>query len=282
MNQKNFHLQSAQKFNERKFICVGLDTVYEKIPDCIRTNDIRESIFNFNREIIDATYDLVHSYKPNSAFYEAHGPLGLQALGDTFDYINADVQNVLGICDVKRGDIGNTNSGYTRSNFDWLRADAITINPYLGSEANEPFLKYSQKGIIVLCRTSNEGADEIQELLLANGNKVYEQVALLVNSQKWNYNSNCLIVVGATSPQQLKRVRELVGDMTILVPGVGKQGGTIYEVLANGLNSRRDGLIINSSRDVIYASSGADFAEAARAKVIQMNAEIHQYLDLAA
>ncbi len=282
--QRNFHELLQNKWNEGKMICVGLDTDISKIPDFKRVgNSIRKTLFRFNKSIIDATKDLVAAYKPNTAFYEQYGEDGWAALRKTISYIHEVAPSVVVICDAKRGDIGNTNDGYAKAVFLQLKADAITISPYMGKEANEPFLQRVDKGIIILCRTSNPGAGEFQDLPIAIGKShvksLYEIVAENV-SQEWNYNNNCLLVVGATFPGELGIVREIVGDMGILVPGVGKQGGDLKAVLQNGLNSKGQGLIINSSREVLYASKEADFAEAARAVVIRMNNEIASAVEL--
>jgi orotidine-5'-phosphate decarboxylase len=284
MKKRNFHDLIQKKWDERKFVCVGLDTVYEKIPEHVKTDRIGQSLFLFNKAIIDATIELVCAYKINSAFYEAYGTEGIEALEGTIEYIVRDCKEhgVPAILDAKRADIGNTNEGYVKFAFDQMQADAITVSPYLGSEAMKPFLDKKEKGIIVLCRTSNEGAgEELQDLYLQTNRgsiRVFEQIARNVHD-KWNYNDNCLLVVGATAPEQLQAVRKIVPTMPILVPGVGKQGGDLKAVLTNGLIAKKTGLIINSSRDVIYASNGEDFAEVAREVVHVMNFDIHAYME---
>jgi len=223
------------KWNEGKFVCIGLDN----------------SDFEFNRNIIDQTFDLVATYKPNSAFYEEKGAQGWEALKKTIDYIRQKDPTIPIILDAKRGDIGNTNEAYAKAVFDDLQADAVTIHPYLGKEAMEPFLQRTDKGIIVLVRTSNPCAGEFQDLRIDN-KPLYQVIAEHV-AKDWNTNGNCAVVVGATYPEELKKVREIVGDMPILVPGIGTQGGNLQAVLENGLNSKKQGLIISSSRGIIFA-----------------------------
>lgn len=268
-----------------KFICVGLDTNFADIPNYLQKNKIpRVALTLFNRQIIDKTHDIACAFKINSAFYEAaemRGHHGMQVLEETIAYIK-DETNTPVILDYKRADIGNTNNGYAEFAFGHrLDTDAITVNPYLGSIAMKPFLDYKDKVIIVLCRTSNEGAgEELQDQYLQTNLgsvRVFEHIAMNVRD-KWNYNDNCMLVVGATAPEQLQAVRKIVPTMPILVPGVGKQGGKLEEVLANGLTKNRDGLIINSSRDVIYASSEMNFANTARNIVFEMNRKVEMFL----
>ncbi|MDE3230771.1 MAG: orotidine-5'-phosphate decarboxylase, partial [Chloroflexota bacterium] len=209
------------------------------------------------------------AYKPNSAFYEQYGPAGLRALQRLIAYIHARYPEIPVILDAKRGDIGSTSAAYARAAFDTLRADAVTLHPYLGREAISPFLERAERGCIILCRTSNPGAGEFQDLATRGGENdgearpLYQQVARAVASE-WNTRGNCALVVGATYPEELRIVRGLVGDMPILVPGIGAQGGDLEAVIDAGLDSAGQGLIISLSRSVLYASSGADFAEAAQ------------------
>lgn len=233
----NFKNKLKAKWNENKFVCVGLD----------------KGNFEFNKTIIDVTSDLVCAYKLNSAFYEAEGLDGWKALEQTINYLHQTYPDIPTILDAKRGDIGNSNQGYTKSIFDNLGFDAVTVNPYLGSEALEPFLKYQDKGIIILVKTSNSGSDEFQDLQV-DGKPLYQIVAQNIAS-KWNKNGNCAIVAGATYPQDLKTIREIVGDMPILIPGIGAQNGDLLETLKNGLDSNKQGLIINSSRGIIFAEN---------------------------
>lgn len=230
------------KWDEGKFVCVGLD------PSKI---DSAASIFNFNKEIIDSTHDLVLAYKPQSAFYEAFGAQGWGALKQTVDYVHQTYPDIPVILDAKRGDIESTNQGYVKAIFEDMRFDALTIHSYLGQEANQPFLDCADKGIIVLVKTSNPGAGEFQDLAV-DGRPLFEIVAENV-AKSWNKNGNCAVAVGATYPEELKKVREIIGDMPILVPGIGAQGGDLEGTLKNGLDSNKQGLIISSSRGIIYA-----------------------------
>lgn len=255
-------------------LCVGLDTDLDKLPAGLR--DIDSPFFVFNKAIIDATADLVCAFKPNSAFYEARGAAGIEELKLTCDYIIENYPEVPIILDFKRGDIGNTNDKYAEFAFEYLGVDAVTIQPYQGYAAVQSYLNYKDKGMIVLCRTSNDGAGELQDLEV-NGRKLYQQVAKNVTT-KWNSNKNCLLVVGATYPEELAEIRQLVGDeMVFLVPGIGTQGGDVQKTLKAGLNKQGRGLIINSSRAILYASDGEDYADFARAKAIETLDEINKY-----
>jgi orotidine-5'-phosphate decarboxylase len=265
---------AAIQAKNNSLLCVGLDPNLDVLPKHLLQNEA--PFFEFAKAIIDATADLVCAYKPNSAFYEALGAGGVAELKQICDYINQNYPNVPIILDYKRGDIGNTNNYYTSFAFDYLNVDAITIQPYLGREAVQPYLAKKDKGIIVLCRTSNEGAGEFQDLTV-NGKKLYLQVAENV-AKDWNGNGNCLLVVGATYPDEMAEIRSLVGDeMTFLVPGVGAQGGDMEATLKAGCNSAGAGLIISSARAILYASNGEDFAEAARAVAIKTHDEINMY-----
>lgn len=248
------------KWRENKFVCIGLDSDYSKIPPSFKEGrSVEEALFQFNKTIIDTTADLVCAYKPQSAFYEACGEGGLKALKKTVSYIKEKFPEIPVILDAKRADIGNTNEAYANAIFDDQGFDAVTIHPYLGKEAVEPFLKRADKGIIVLVRTSNPGAGEFQDLQI-NDKKLYQLVAEHV-ARDWNKNGNCAVVVGATYPQELKKVREIVGDMPILVPGIGTQGGDLKETLKNGLNSQKQGLIISSSRGIIFDPNPREAAQ---------------------
>lgn len=252
-------------------LCVGLDPGFAKLPAAVKGDQ-----FGFNKAIIDATHDIVCVYKPNPAFYEARGAAGVQALKDTCDYLRENYPEIPIIVDAKRGDIGNTNAGYVEYVFDYLGADAVTVHPYFGSESLGAFLEREDKGIIVLCRSSNPGAGEIQDLLV-DGEKVYVRVAQQV-VQKWNGRGNCVLMVGATYPEELREVREIAGpDMPILVPGIGAQGGDLAGTMTAGLGTEQRDLIISASRAVIFASSGDDFAEAARAEAMKLRDEINNY-----
>ncbi|MCK4918963.1 MAG: orotidine-5'-phosphate decarboxylase [Candidatus Pacebacteria bacterium] len=254
------------------FICVGLDSAFEKIPQCLKDSveatlgyvSVEEIMFQFNKNIIKATADLVCAFKLNIAFYEAQGNEGMAALIRTIAYIKEYAPEVPIILDAKRADIGNTNDGYVKSAFDIIGADAITVNPFFGKEAMEPFLKMKNKGIIILCRTSNSGSGEFQDLEV-NGEPLYQVVARRV-VESWNDNSNCAVVVGATQPEELEQVRMIVGDMPILIPGVGAQGADVKKTVNAGGRE----VIIHSARKIIFASDGPDYAEEARTETVKL------------
>lgn len=248
-------------------LCIGLDPDPERLPAGV-------SIVQFNREIIAATRDLVCAYKPNLAFYESHGLEGMRALEETVACIPPDVP-VIG--DAKRGDIGNTARHYARALFDSFRFDAATVNPYLGFDSIEPFIAYQEKGVFLLCRTSNPSAKDFQDLVVQD-KPLYEHVALRATG--WNAHGNIGLVVGATYPQELARIRELCVEMNLLVPGIGTQGGDIKAVVSVGADETGAGIILNVSRAVIFASSGADFAEAARFSAISIRDEINRHRSL--
>lgn len=254
-------------------VCVGLDSDVSKLPPAVAARP--EAQLDFNRAIIDATHDLVCAYKLNSAFYEAAGAAGVEQLKQTCDYLARNYPAIPLIIDAKRGDIGNTNDGYIKFIFDYLGVDAVTLHPYLGQESIQPFLDLKDKGMIILCRTSNRGAGEFQDLQVA-GRPLYEHVARSV-AESWNGNGNCLLVVGATYPAELAAIRQLVGDeMVFLVPGIGAQGGDLEAAMKAGLGAKARGLIINSSRGIIFASSGDDFAAAARTATEDLRSEINK------
>lgn len=263
------------KWDEGKFVCVGLDSDYSKLPDSVKTPSIKDSVFNFNKSIVDQTHDLVCAYKINSAFYEPTIETW-EAMLNTFLYIQTNHPEIPLILDAKRADIGNSNEGYVKMAFETLKADAVTVHPYLGRESLEPFFSQKNKGVIVLVRTSNPGSDELQNLQM-NGKPLYQLVAENV-AKNWNTDGNCAVVVGATYPEDLKKVRETVGDMPILIPGIGAQGGDLETVVLNGINSKGAGIIINSSRAIIYSSSGEDFAQAARTETEKLQAKIQEIL----
>lgn len=265
--------------NNQTFVCLGLDSDYQKIPPILKNNQsIEEAIFIFNKEIIDATQDLVCAYKPNLAFYSAHGDEGIRALIKTTSYIKTNYPDIPIILDAKKGDIGNTNLGYITEAFDLYQTDAITVHPYLGQESLQPFLDQKDKGIFVLVKTSNEGSAEFQNLLVTETKQpLYLHIASQVIT-KWNNNHNCAVVVGANYPDELRLVREIVGDIPILIPGIGIQGGEVESTVKAGKNSRNQGMIINSSRGIIFASNNPDFAQIARQKTLQLKNEINSYL----
>ena len=251
-------------------LSVGLDPGYAKLPHSVADQ------FEFNKAIIDATHDLVSVYKPNPAFYEARGAVGVAALKQTCDYIKSNHPHIQILVDAKRGDIGNTNAGYVEYVFDYLGADAVTVAPYMGSESLGAFLERSDKGIIVLCRTSNPGSGEFQDLDV-DGEKLFMHVARQV-VHKWNQLGNVMLMVGATYPQELAAVRKIAGpDMPILVAGVGAQGGDLAQTMAAGLGAHGRGLIVSASRSVIFASAASDFAAAARAEANRLRDAINLY-----
>jgi orotidine-5'-phosphate decarboxylase len=254
-------------------VCVGLDSDIDKIPEFLKNK--KHAQFIFNKKIIDSTYDLVCSYKLNSAFFEALGEMGIKQLKLTCDYLNKKYPQIPIILDAKRADIGSTNNGYVKYAFEYLNVDAITLNPYLGQEALLPFLNCKDKGCIVLCRTSNPGAGEFQDLKIKN--KFLYQIISQNIVKNWNINHNCLLVVGATNPHELKEVRKIVGHMTILVPGIGAQGGDLEKTLKYGLNSLKKGLIINSSRGIIFRGKGKDFDKQARKIALEMRDIINKF-----
>ena len=262
---------------QNSLLCIGLDSELARIPAHLQ-NKLNPQ-FAFNKAIIDATHDLVCAYKPNTAFYEARGVEGITELKMTCDYIREKYPDIALILDAKRADIGSTNEGYVKYAFDWLGADAITLHPYLGKEALKPFLDRKDKGCIILCRTSNPGAGEYQDLKLDSGNQaieLYQRVAKNV-ANDWNYNGNCGLVVGATYPEELTIVRRIVGEMPILIPGIGAQGGDIEKTVKAGVDSGGKNAIINSSRAVIFAGNGSNFAQKARETALKLIKEINIY-----
>jgi orotidine-5'-phosphate decarboxylase len=273
---RDFRELLEKKWDEGKFLCVGLDPDFEKIPQAARQPGTRETIVAFNRAIIDATRDLICAFKPNPAFYESHGDEGWKALRETIQYVHDAAPDAPVILDAKRADIGNTNENYAAAAFDYLHADAITVHPYLGGEALAPFFARKNNGIIVLCHTSNPGAGEIQELLVG-GEALYKLVARRAASA-WNGSGNCCVMVGATYPEELGEVRKIVGDMPILVAGIGAQDGSLEKSVAMGKDSRSRGLIMNASRAIIFASDGNDFAGAAREKATELDGAIRKAL----
>lgn len=265
----------ASRWEKKKFVCVGLDPDYSLLPKAVKKNDsVEESIVLFNLTIIDATSDLVSAFKPNTAFYEAYGAEGWTALKKTCDYLKSTFPHIPIILDAKRGDISSTNVGYTKMAFEYLNVDAITLHPYLGQKAMQPFLDYQHKGLFILAKTSQDSA-EFQDLPV-KGEKLYQYVARQV-VEKWNTNQNCGLVVGAPYPDELAEVREMVGEMPILIPGIGKQGGSISATVKAG-KSKSGGMIINSSRGIIYASAKKDFAHAARLETDKLHLQIQKYL----
>ncbi len=250
-------------------VCVGLDPEIERFPAAVAEH--ASPIFQFNRAIVDATADLVCAYKPQFAHYAAYE--AEDQLERTIEYIHRNHPGVPVILDSKRGDVGNTAERYAIEAFERYGADAVTVNPYLGGDSLEPFLKREDKGVIILCRTSNPGARDLQDLDVG-GRKLYHKVAELA-AQGWNSRGNCLLVVGATYPRELAEVREIAGNMPFLVPGVGAQGGDVDQAVRSGQTADGTGLIISSSRSILYASNGEDFAGAARKATLTLREQIN-------
>ncbi|MFA6050666.1 MAG: orotidine-5'-phosphate decarboxylase [Candidatus Paceibacterota bacterium] len=244
-----------KKYDDRakainSMVCVGLDSDIAKIPERFLEKEFPQ--FEFNKWIIDETHEYAAAYKPNSAFYEARGEQGISELKMTFDYLRENHPDIFTILDFKRGDIGNTNNGYVNFGFDFLGADSVTVQPYQGKEALAPFLERKDKCTIVLVKTSNPGSGEFQDLDVA-GKPLWQHVAKEV-ATTWNVNNNLMIVMGATYPDQVKRAREITGEMTFLIPGTGAQGGDVEDFVPLGKNSDGRGMIINSSRGIIFSN----------------------------
>jgi orotidine-5'-phosphate decarboxylase len=253
-------------------LCVGLDPEIERFPSEIAAAP--SPIFQFNKAIIDATADLVCAYKPQFAHYAAYE--AEDQLERTIEYLHRAYPGIPVILDGKRGDVGNTAERYAIEAFERYGADAVTVNPYLGSDSLEPFLKHADKGVIILCRTSNSGARDLQDLEVG-GRRLYHVVAELA-ATRWNTRGNCALVVGATYPRELAEVRRIVGDMPLLLPGVGAQGADVAQAVQNGQSSQGTGLLVSSSRAILYGSKpgvSADFAAAARAAALTLRDEIN-------
>ncbi len=255
---------------KKSLLCVGLDTDIDRIPKHLLK--VEDPIFEFNKAIIDQTKDLAICYKPNLAFYEAQGSAGLMSLKKTLDYIPS---NIFTIADAKRGDIGNTSRQYAKAFFEHFNFNAITVSPYMGSQAIEPYLEYKDKWAVVLARTSNTSSDEIQNFTNSKDQTVYQQSIDL--SSKVGSDQNIMFVVGATQTQVIQEIRKQAPNYFFLVPGIGAQGGNLKEVIVKGLNSEL-GLIINSSRQIIYASNKQDFANAARSQALELVNQMRQYI----
>jgi len=263
----NFQSKISEISTENNsLLCIGLDSDINKIPFHIKGTDNPQ--YNFNKAIIEATYDLVCAYKPNSAFYEAQGEEGIRQLKQTVYFVKENYPKIPVILDAKRADIGNTNEGYVKFAFDHLGADAITLHPYLGKDALKPFLERRDKGLFILCRTSNSGAGEFQDLEI-DGKPLYQVIAAKV-AKDWNYNGNCGLVVGATYPKELDIVRHIVGNIPILIPGIGAQGGDLEKTVQAGVDKTGLNALINSSRGIIFASTGVNFAEKAREEALKL------------
>ena len=257
--------------SSNSLLCVGLDPNWQKIPEHLKT--LPEPIFEFCKSIVDATQDLVCAYKPQIAYFS-----GLQAedqLEKTLNYVRETYPHIPIILDSKRGDIGSTAEMYAVEAFDRYKSDAVTVNPYMGQDSAQPFLDRADRGTIFLCRTSNPGASDIQDLEV-DGQPLYQKIASMI-SQSWNSNNNCCLVIGATWPQQMATLREIAGDIPFLVPGVGAQGGDVESLVKAGQTAEGRGLIINSSRAVIYAGSDQNFAIASRKVALETRELINQY-----
>jgi orotidine-5'-phosphate decarboxylase len=257
-----------EKFERRaravdSLVCVGLDPEIGKLPE--RFLGVEYPLFAFNRWIIDETAEFAAAYKPNSAFYEAHGVTGQRELELTIAYLREHHPSIVTICDAKRGDIGNTNRGYVEAVFDAMGFDAITLHPYLGRESLEPFLKRADKASIILCRTSNPGAGELQDLAI-EGRPLWEHIAAQV-AAGWNERGNCMLVVGATYPDEMARIRAVAPELTFLVPGVGAQGGDVAAAVRAGLDASGLGLIISSSRGILCSDNPAAAARSLRDEI---------------
>ncbi len=264
----------GQIHKKRSFLCVGLDTDLEKIP--VHLLQEEDPIFSFNKAIIDATHHLCVAYKPNIAFYEAYGIKGWQALEKTIGYLNSKHPEIFTIADAKRGDIGNTSTRYAKAFFEDLEFDSITIAPYMGKDSVEPFLAFQDKHTILLALTSNAGAFDFQTKEINKGHELYKEV--LKTSQTYKNAENLMYVVGATKAEYLKEIRKIVPNNFLLVPGVGAQGGSLEEVCEYGMN-HQVGLLINSSRGIIYASNDDDFAEAAAESARRIQVKMSGALD---
>jgi len=257
---------------KKSFLCIGLDTDLTKIPQHLIQSE--DPAFEFNKQIIDATHDLAVAYKPNLAFYECNGIKGWQSLTRTIQYLKQF--EVFTIADAKRGDIGNTSTQYAKAFFtpdqSGLDFDAVTVAPYMGEDSVRPFLDFQDKWVVLLALTSNKGAEDFQ-FFSSDGKKLFEQV--LTQSMKWGSEENMMYVVGATKAEMLSSIRKIIPNHFLLVPGVGAQGGSLQEVAKYGL-TKECGLLVNSSRNIIYASKGIDFAEKARAEALKMQEEMSQ------
>lgn len=266
-------LDTAVK-NNNSLLCVGLDTDIHRIPKHL-IEESEDHVYEFNKAIIDATHDLVCAYKPNSAYYEADGIDGLASLEKTIEYINSTYPDIPVILDAKRADIGSTSEHYAMAAFDYFKADALTLHPYMGEDSLEFFLKRRDKGCIILCRTSNPGASDFQDLII-DGDPLYIKVAEKIVEWDKIYH-NCLMVVGATWPEQMAAIRKVAPEMNFLVPGIGTQGGDIKAIMKSGLRSDKAGLITNAGRSIIYASSQDDFADQARLEAEKLRDEINSH-----
>ncbi|MBT1706274.1 orotidine-5'-phosphate decarboxylase [Chryseosolibacter indicus] len=270
-------MTSSQLFEQirkkKSYLCVGLDTDITKIPKHLLSSD--DPVFEFNKQIIDATHAYCVAYKPNIAFYEALGPKGWESLQKTLNYIPKDIFT---IADAKRGDIGNTSALYARAFFEQMNFDSITVAPYMGEDSVKPFLQFQNKWVILLAHTSNSGSADFQLIeSKVTGRKLYEEV--LLKSQEWGTKDQIMYVVGATQSEKFKEIRDIAPEHFFLVPGYGVQGGDLQTVSKYGMN-RTCGLLVNAARSIIYASNDHDFASAAKKESISVQQQMEQYLDL--
>jgi orotidine-5'-phosphate decarboxylase len=267
------HLQIFSSIvQKRSFLCVGLDTEFEKIPSFLKTE--KDPVFEFNKRIIDATHEYAVAYKPNIAFYESIGAAGWISLESTVKYIKKKHPGIFVIADAKRGDIGNTSKMYAKAFLENMPFDAITVAPYMGEDSITPFLSYDEKWVVLLALTSNKGADDFQ-YHNEDGLRLFERV--LTVSQKWGTIDNLMYVVGATRAEMIKDIRKIVPDHFLLVPGVGAQGGSLAEVAKYGLNNKC-GLLVNSSRGIIFADNTENFDKVAGEKAREIQQEMEGYL----
>jgi orotidine-5'-phosphate decarboxylase len=270
-------MNASQLFDQIKkkksYLCVGLDTDPDKIPKHLLS--FADPVFEFNKQIIDATADHCIAYKPNIAFYEALGPRGWESLQKTLDYIPKDIFT---IADAKRGDIGNTSTLYAKAFFQQMNFDSVTVAPYMGEDSVKPFLQFKDKWVILLAHTSNPGSSDFQLMeSIVTGRKLYEEV--LLKSQQWGTPDQLMFVVGATQAEKIESIRKLAPDHFFLVPGIGAQGGDLNLVSKYGMN-KQCGLIVNAARSILYASHGKDFTTAARAESLKLQHEMEKCLDL--
>lgn len=257
---------------KKSFLCVGLDTDIKKIPQHLLNEE--DPVFAFNKSIIDATAEYAVAYKPNTAFYEVYGAKGWASLEKTINYIKEKHPEIFVIADAKRGDIGNTSANYARAFFETLKADALTVAPYMGVDSVEPFLGFEDKWVVLLALTSNKGSKDFQ-YLNAEGKELYKNV--LMKSQEWADDNKMMYVVGATHPEELGEIRKMLPNHFFLVPGIGAQGGDLQAVARHGLNGQI-GLLVNSSRGIIYASNGEDFAEKAAGEAKKLQQQMEELL----
>jgi len=269
MNKQQLIEQIQQK---KSFLCVGLDTDINKIPQHLLDAD--DPVFEFNKQIIDKTAAYAVAYKPNTAFYEVYGAKGWQSLEKTIQYIKANHPGIFIIADAKRGDIGNTSANYAKAFFNTLKADALTVAPYMGKDSVEPFLGFEDKWVILLALTSNKGSQDFQYLNIGS-QTLYKQV--LQTATTWASSDKMMFVVGATHPEELGEIRKMLPDYFFLVPGVGAQGGDLQAVAKHGLN-KECGLLVNSSRGIIYASTGLDFADRAAEEAQKLQEQMSNLL----